>query len=148
MRRQIVVVAVLFRLLLLTRGLSTTNLANAWLNSMRGGGSGTTFTAPATLFMEFHTADPGASGTTGVSTGLATRQSMSFAAASGGSMSLTATVSGTATGADTITDIAVFSASSAGTFYASAQLTASKTVANGDTLSVTTFTFSLSPLAA
>jgi hypothetical protein len=129
-------------------GLSTTNLANAWLNSMRGGGNGTTFTAPATLFMEFHTADPGAAGTTGVSTGLATRQSMSFAAASGGSMSLTATVSGTATGADTITHVAIFSASSAGTFYASAALTASKTVANGDTLSVTTFTFSLSPLAA
>lgn len=140
--------ALLFDLLFLARGLSTANLANAWLNSMRGGGNGTNFTAPATLFLQCHTADPGSAGTTAVSTGIATRTAMSFAAASGGSMSLTATVSFSATGADTITDVTMWSASSAGTFYASAQLTASKTVANGDTLSVTTFTFSLSPLAA
>src|SRR3954467_14245171 len=128
-------------------GLSTTNLANAWLNTIRGT-SAATFTAVTTIFLEFHTADPGASGTTAVSTGLATRQAMNFNAASAGSMSLTATVSGTATGADTITHVAIFGASTAGTFYASAALTASKTVANGDTLSITTFTFSLSPLAA
>ena len=129
-------------------GLSTANLANAWLNSMRGGGNGTSFTAPATLFVQFHTADPGASGTTSVSTGLASRTSMSFAAASGGSMSLTATASQTATGADTITHISVWSASTAGTFYFSAALSVSKTVANGDTLNLTSLTFALSPLAA
>jgi hypothetical protein len=129
-------------------GLSAVNMANAWLNSMRGAGNGTTFTAPATLFLECHTADPGASGTTAVSTGIATRTAMGFAAASAGSMSLTATVSFTATGADTETHVAIFSASSAGTFYASAALTASKTVANGDTLSVTTFTWALTPIAA
>ena len=129
-------------------GLSAVNLANAWLNTMRGGGNGTTFTAPATLFLQCHTADPGASGTTAVSTGIATRSAMSFAAAASGSMSLTTAVSFSATGTDTITHVSIWSASSAGTFYGSAALTASKAVANGDTLSVSTFTFSLAPLAA
>lgn len=132
----------------MARGLSAVNMANAWLNSMRGAGNGTTFTAPATLFMQAHTADPGASGTTAVSTGIATRTAMGFAAASAGSMSLTAAVNFTATGADTISDVTIFSASTAGTFYASAALTANKTVANGDTLSVSTFTWSLAPIAA
>ncbi|MEW2442791.1 phage tail fiber protein [Micromonospora marina] len=129
-------------------GLSTVNLANAWLSTMRGGGNGTNFTAPAALYAQAHTADPGASGTTGVSTGVATRQAMAFGAPSGGSMSLSTSPSWTATGSDTITHVSVWSASSAGTFYCSAALTASRTVANGDTLSLATFTFSLSPLAA
>ncbi|MEU4590046.1 phage tail fiber protein [Micromonospora aurantiaca (nom. illeg.)] len=129
-------------------GLSTTNLANAWLSTMRGGGSGTNFTAPAALYAQAHSADPGASGTTGVSTGVATRQAMAFGAPSGGSMSLSTAPSWTATGSDTITHVSIWSATSAGTFYASAALTASRTVANGDTLSLATMTFSLSPLAA
>lgn len=132
----------------MTVGLSATNLANALLNTMRGGGSGVTFTAPATLFVQAHTADPGSAGTTAVSTGVATRQALTFAAASGGSMALSGTPSWTATGADTITHISIWSASSAGTFYASAVLTASKTVASADTLTLSSFTFSLAPLAA
>ncbi len=135
---------------LMTRGLSTTNLANAWLNTMRGAGNGTSFTAPSTLFAELHTGDPGASGTTAVSS-TTTRMAMGFGAASAGSMSLTTTPSWTSwagTNGEVVTDLAVWSASSAGTFYASVQLTASKTVNTGDTLTVSTFTFGLSPLAA
>lgn len=131
----------------MTVGLSAANLANAWLNSIRGTGAAT-FTAITTLFTECHTADPGAAGTTANSTGITTRTAMNFNAASAGSMSLAATVSFSATGADTITHVAIFGASTAGIFYASAALTASKTVANGDTLSITSFTFSLSPIAA
>jgi hypothetical protein len=132
----------------MTVGLSATNLANAWLNSMRGGGNGATFTAPATLFVQFHTADPGASGTTAVSTGLATRQAVTMAAASAGSMALSNTPSEVATGSDTITHISIWSASSAGTFYYSAALTASKSVTSGDTLNLSSLNFSLSPIAA
>lgn len=134
----------------MARGLSTTNLANAWLNSMRGAGNGTSFTAPATLYAELHTGDPGASGTTAVSS-TTTRQAMGFGAASGGSMSLSTTPSWTnwaGTNGEVVTDVAVFSAASAGTFYMSAQLTASKTVNTGDTITISTFTFSLAPLAA
>lgn len=129
-------------------GLSATNLANAWLNTMRGGGNGVSLTAPATLFAQAHTADPGAAGTTAVSTGVATRQALTFGAASAGAMTLSATPSWTVTGTDTITHISEWSASSAGTFYASAALTASKAVAAADTFTLTSLSFSLAPLAA
>jgi hypothetical protein len=129
-------------------GLSAVNLANAWLNVMRGASNGVTFTAPATLFVQCHTADPGASGTTAVSTGIATRTALAQNAAAAGSQAITATISFAATGADTITHISVWSASSAGTFYYSAALSASKAVTNGDTFQLTALTFALTPIAA
>lgn len=134
----------------MARGLSTTNLANAWLSSMRGGGAGTSFTAPAALWAQLHTGDPGASGTTAVSSTTA-RQTMAFGAPSAGSMALTTIPSWTSwagTNGEVVTDVSVHSANAAGTFYASAALTASKTVNTGDTISISTFTFALSPLAA
>jgi hypothetical protein len=134
----------------MARGLSTANLANAWLSSMRGAGNGVSFTAPATLFAQLHTADPGASGTTAVSS-TTTRQAMGFGAPSAGSMALTTQPSWTSwagTNGEVVTDISVWSANAAGTFYASAQLTVAKTVNTGDTITVSTFTFSLTPLAA
>lgn len=134
----------------MTVGLSAANLANAWLNSMRGAGNGTTFTAPATLFVQLHTGDPGASGTANVSS-TTTRQSLGFAAASAGSMALSGTPSWTSwagTNGEVVTHISVWSASSAGTFYFSAALTASKTLNTGDTLNLNTLTFALTPIAA
>jgi hypothetical protein len=131
----------------MTAGLSAVNLANAWLSTMRNT-SASSFTAPTDLFVQCHTADPGASGTTAVSTGIATRTVADWAAPSAGSMALAATVAFAATGADTITHVSVWSAASAGTFYYSAALTASKTVANLDTLNLTTLTFALTPIAA
>jgi hypothetical protein len=131
----------------MTAGLSAVNLANAWLNTIRNT-SAASFTAPTDIFIQCHTADPGASGTTAVSTGIATRTVADWAAASAGSMALTATVSFAATGSDTITHIAAFSASTAGTFYWSAALSASKAVTNGDTLNLTTCTIALTPIAA
>jgi hypothetical protein len=131
-----------------TVGLSTANLANAWLNTMRGNSNGTTFTAPSTLFVQCHTGDPGSAGTSNVSTGIATRTALAQNAASNGSQAITSTISFSATGSDTITHISVWSASSNGTFYYSAALSASKTVSNGDTLNLTALTFSLTPLAA
>ncbi len=128
-------------------GLSTANLANAWLNTMRNT-SATSFTAPTDLFVQCHNGDPGASGTANVSTGITTRTVADWQAAASGSIALTATVAFAATGTDTITHVAVFSASTAGTFYYSAALAASKAVANLDTLNLTALTVSLTPLAA
>lgn len=124
-------------------GLNTTNTANAWLNTLRG----TAFAAGVTPFAQVHTADPGAAGTTAVSTGVATRQALTFAAASGGSMALSASPSWTATGADTLTHVSVWGASTAGTHYANAILSASKTVATSDTFTLSTLTISLTPTA-
>jgi hypothetical protein len=128
-------------------GLSTANLANAWLNSMRGGGVGSSFTAPAAIWLELHTADPGASGTTAVAA-TSTRVQVTMGAAASGSMAESTTPSWTGAATETITHIAAFSASSAGTFYWSAALTTPKSINSGDTLNLTTLTFALTPLAA
>jgi hypothetical protein len=133
----------------MTVGFSTVNTVNAWLNVLRGT-SAATFTGVTTLFVQLHTADPGASGTTAVSS-TATRQALNFAAASAGSQALTGTTQWTAwagTNGEVVTHISVWSASSAGTFYYSVALTASKTVNTGDTLTLTTLTVSIAPLAA
>ena len=67
----------------MTAGLSTTNMANAWLAVFRGGGAGTSFTAPAALYIQIHTGDPGASGTANVSA-VTTRQAVTFGAPASG----------------------------------------------------------------
>jgi len=131
----------------MTVGLSAVNLANAWLNTIRNT-SAASFTAPTDIYLQCHTADPGSAGTTAVSTGIATRTVADWAAASAGSIALTATVAFAATGSDTITHISAFSASTAGTFYWSAALTVAKAVTNGDTLNITAATIALTPLAA
>jgi hypothetical protein len=130
----------------MARGLSAVNLANAWLNVI----SGTTFTGAAGSFIQLHTADPGSAGTTAVSS-VTTRPSATWNAASAGSKSISNTPSWTSwagTSPETVTDVSDWSASSAGTFYFSVQLTASKTVQTGDTLTLNSLSVSLAPLAA
>ena len=128
----------------MTVGVSTTNLANAWLNVI---GNKTTFTAPAGTYIELHTADPGAAGTTSVAAS-STRVSATFAAASAGAIALSNSPAFTGVSTETITHIAVWSAITAGTFLWSAALTASKVINSGDTLTFTSVGVSVSPLAA
>lgn len=134
----------------MTVGLSAVNTANAWLNVLRGT-SAATFTAVTTLFVQLHTGDPGASGTSNVSS-VTTRPALNFGAASAGSQSAIATLPSWAawagTNGEVVTHISVWGASSAGTFYYSAALTASKTVNTGDTLNLTSLTVALTPIAA
>jgi hypothetical protein len=131
-------------------GLSATNTANAWLNVLRGT-SAATFTAVTTLFVQLHTGDPGASGTANVSS-VTTRPALNFGAASAGSQSAIATLpswaSWAGTNGEVVTHISVWGASSGGTFYYSAALTASKTVNTGDTLNLSSLTVALTPIAA
>lgn len=132
----------------MTVGVSTVNTANAWLNATRTGGSN--ITAPATCYVQLHTADPGASGTTAVSVGSTTRNSVTHNAASSGSITL-ASMGGTWTNggtSETITHISVWNASSAGTFFYSVALTASQAWASGNTFTLNSLTVSISPLAA
>lgn len=133
----------------MTVGFSATNTVNPWLNVLRGT-SAASFTGVTTLFVQLHTADPGAAGTTAVSS-TTTRQAVNFAAASAGSQALTGTTAWTTwagTNGEVVTHISVWGASSAGTFYYSVALTASKTVNTGDTLTLTTLTVAVAPLAA
>jgi hypothetical protein len=130
----------------MTVGLSAVNTANAWLNVI----SGTTFTGAAGSFVQIHTGDPGAAGTTAVSVGSATRQTLSWSAASAGSKAIsgapTAWTNGGTT--ETLTHISVWSASSAGTFYFSGALTASQPWGSGNTFTLTSLSVALTPIAA
>src|SRR5258708_14984626 len=63
-------------------GLAATTLANKWLNML----GGTAFTAPST-FVQLHTGEPGAAGSSNVSS-VTTRPAITWAAASAGPLPL------------------------------------------------------------
>jgi len=132
----------------MTVGIHTTNLANAWLDGLRNVSfaSGT-----ATLYVQLHTGDPGAAGTTNPCTHT-TRQTASWSAASLGTMSAsgspvcTWTISGLGAN-ETVSHLAVWSSLTGGTFFFSVDCT-DKSVSNTDVLNLTSLAIGLSPLAA
>jgi hypothetical protein len=132
----------------MARGLVTVAFADKVLNHML---RAVASTAPAGNFAKLHTGDPGAAATANVSS-VTTRPAMTYSASSGGSCALAATFPAWAawagTSPETVTDISVWDASTVGTFLYSIQLTASKTVQTGDTLTITSGSVSLAPLAA
>lgn len=124
-------------------GLSATNLANKWLNILRG----STFTPPSGLFIALHKGDPGAVGTANASVNT-TRLSLVLEVANNGTISLTgAQPVWSMTTTETISHISVWDAASSGNFLWSAQLSASRTVNNGDTFTLTACGLTLSPIA-
>ena len=132
----------------MTVGVSTANTANKWLDVIRTGGS--TFTAITTAYVQLHTADPGASGTTAISVGSTTRLSVSQTSPSGGSMSISGTAGPWTNGgtSETLTHVSVFDASTAGNFLYSAALSSSQAWASGNTFTLNGLTVSIAPLAA
>lgn len=127
----------------MTVGVATAQ-ANTLLNTLRNVSG-----AVAVVAVKLHTGDPGAAGTTAASA-TTTRNAITFSAASGGSMALSASVNWAswAGGTETISHISIWDSTTAGNFLWSVALTASKTVNNGDTLTLNTLTLSASPLAA
>lgn len=100
------------------------------------------------LFVKLHTDDPGAAGTAFPSA-VTTRRQATMNAASGGSITLNAMSGSWAmTTSENITHISVHSASTAGSFLISAQLTTPRSVANGDTLTMTSLVIGNTPIAA
>lgn len=100
-------------------------------------GNNTSF-AVAQVYVQLHTGNPGANGTSNVATET-TRKAVSFAAASGGSMASDADVSWTnmaTADPDVLTHVSYWDASTSGNFLESAALTASKTVNDGDNLTI------------
>jgi hypothetical protein len=117
---------------------TSTTLANSWLNVIRGGAAGTTYTAPSAIYVQLHTANPGSSGSTSVSS-VTTRQAATFSASTTGVLSLSNTPSYTSwagTNGEVVSHVSFWDASSAGNFLWSAALTASKTLSTGDTLNL------------
>jgi len=89
-------------------------------------------------------------GTTAVST-TTTRVAATSSAAAAGVLTMSNSPAWTnwaGTNGEVVTDIAVFDAITAGNFLYSVALTASKTVNTGDTLTLTSLTVTLTPLAA
>ena len=125
-------------------GVSTTNVANAVLNWLRG-------TAPASipgLYVKLHTGAPGAAGTANPSA-VTLREQVTMGAASGGSISMTAVAgSWTMTTLETISDISVWDNATAGNFLFSIQLAASRTVLSGDTITLVSLVVTNGPLAS
>ena len=133
-------------------GLSSTNIVTLWLNYIKG--SAVTTKTANTSYVQLHTADPGASGTTAVSVGSTTRIQILdaewTASSAGSALAMTAahgpwTNGGTS---ETITHISLFSAASAGTFYFSIALTASQAWVSGNTFTLNTLSVGLTPQAA
>lgn len=128
----------------MTVGMVATTLANKWLDML----AGTAFTAPTNTWVKLHTGDPGASGASNASAET-TRKQLTWSAASGGSKAITATLPSWVWSAatETISHISVWDASTAGNCLYTFALTASKSVASGDTLNLTAHTFALTPIA-
>jgi len=111
---------------------------------------GTDYPGNAAVWVKLHTGDPGSAGTSNAA-GETTRKQASFAAASGGANASNADVAWTNVSTnETITDVSYWTASTAGTFIGSCQLTASKQLFAGDTFTIPSgsLTMALTPLAA
>src|SRR5690349_9992283 len=123
----------------MTTGVSTVNTANAWLNTLRGGGVGQTFTPPAVQAVRLYIGDPGSAGVNNAASGDTTRKEVTFGAASAGSMTLSSTppVWNNGSVTETLTHIGVWSATTAGNFHYSALLSSSQSWSAGNTFTLT-----------
>jgi prophage tail gpP-like protein len=118
--------------------------ANAWLNMIKA----TAYTAPVGSYVKLHTANPGAAAATAASA-VTTRQSITWTTSTVGQLVMTsAPTPWNMTTGETITDISLWSDIAAGNALWTVQLATPKTVASGDTLTLSTFTLGLTPIAA
>jgi hypothetical protein len=117
----------------------TVGVVAATLNSMLDGQFGT-------VWVKLHTGDPSAAATANTSV-VTTRQQATMSAASGGSKAMSGTISFSMTATETISHVSFWTASSGGSVLATAALTASRSVINGDTLQINTLSIALTPVA-
>lgn len=125
----------------MTLGVSAANVANKWLDVF----GNTAFSGIATVYVQLHTGDPGASGTT-LPSAETTRKAITWAgAASAGSKSMSGTLSWASwtAGSETISHVSLWDASTSGNFLWSGALSSSKAVNNGDTLNITALTIAI-----
>lgn len=108
-------------------------IANAVLDSLA---RAIAWTPPAEVWIQLHTADPGAAGTANVAANTTRKQATFGSAASGGSISNTVAVAWSSVSAtETYVYFSAWSASMAGTFLFSGALSATTTTA-GDSFTV------------
>ena len=121
---------------------------NSFLGAIRTGGSN--MTAVTNAYVQLHTGDPGAAGTANVSAGSTTRVVVNHTAPAAGAMTMTGTAPSWTNGgtSETITHISVWDATTSGNCKYTVQLSASKAWASGDTLTLTSLSLSVTPVAA
>lgn len=129
-------------------GFSQANFLHALLNHWRGGA---TWSPPSSLYAKLHTGQPGAAFTSNASV-VTTRALIAFAAAASNAIAQSGTTP-SFTGAgisttETVTDVSIWDASTAGNPQYSAPLTVSKTWANGDVINLTTYSLGAGPQAS
>lgn len=113
-------------------------LENALLDTLRG-----TSLSVSTVYIKLHTADAGEDGTTGAASNTS-RQLATFSAASGGSMATSAAITWTnVPTTETYTHWSAWDASTAGNCLWTGALSASASVAAGDTFQITTLTLTI-----
>lgn len=119
--------------------MSISNYAeNKLLDTIRG----TSFSV-TTAYLKLHTGDPGEDATANAATE-ATRQAVSFSAASGGSMASSATVEWTnVSTTETVTHWSLWDASTGGNALWSGALASSAALTAGDTFQITSLTITL-----
>ena len=123
----------------------TVGLAAAAVNGWLDG----TF-ATATCYVKLHTADPGAAGATAAAAGDTTRKQATMAAAAAGSKAMTGSAGPwtNVTTTETLSHISLWTAATAGTFNASAALTAPQAWVNTNTFTLTSLSVAITPIAA
>ena len=92
--------------------------------------------AAGVTFVSLHTADPSTGGSSEVTGGSYTRESVSWASAASGSVTTNANIVFDVPGSTTITHLGYWSASTAGTFYGSRALDTSQTFATDGTYTI------------
>lgn len=104
----------------------------------------------ATNYVKLHTADPGSAGTTAAAAGDTSRKAATMASASGGSKAMTGTAGPwtNVSTTETLTHISIWTASTSGTFKASAALTSSQAWVNTNTFTLTSLSIAITPIAA
>jgi len=101
------------------------------------------WTVPSAVYLKLHTGDPGEAGTSNAATE-ATRQQVSFSAASSGSIVSSATVSWTnVSTTETYSHWSLWDASTSGNCLWTGALSSSSSVTAGDTFQITSLTLSL-----
>lgn len=133
-----------------TVGLSSANLADAFLNIIRG----TNVTAPTSINVKLHTnaGDPGAAGASNAAAGDTTRKAATFNAPSGTttrSIALSASPAAWTNGgsSETLGYVSNWSDPAAGNFLWSAQLASPQAWVSTNTFTLTTLGVSITPVA-
>lgn len=130
----------------MTAGLSTVNVADKWLNSIRG----TSAAVTTNVFVKLHTGDPGSAGASNAAVGSTTRPAITWAASSSGAIAMNGTAPTWTNGgtSETLTHLSFWDASTAGNFLASVALSSSQAWASANTFTLTAQGWQITPLAA